>query len=162
MSLDFAIKDFYRKREISLPYLFMVILVIAATTFLIYLTTSTGLNSFITYEFENPYFFSGGISIIYTNYSILIVSLMIGLAFIIVIVISSTLIVSKKRDIAIMRALGSIPRKLYGYYLTEIYLIFLIGFIIGFIIGLLSFGIFALISSSLGASIFFNLIISIH
>ena len=83
MSLDFAIKDFYRKREISLPYLFMVILVIAATTFLIYLTTSTGLNSFITYEFENPYFFSGGISIIYTNYSILIVSLMIGLAFII-------------------------------------------------------------------------------
>jgi len=156
MSLDFALKDFYRKREISFPYLFMVILIIAATTFLIYLTTSTGLNSFIIYEFENPYFFSGGISIIYTSYSVLIVSLMIGLAFIIVIIISCTLIVSKKRDIAIMRALGSIPRKLYGYYLTEIYLIFLIGFIIGFIIGLLSFGIFALISSSLGASIFFQ------
>ncbi|MFX1587362.1 MAG: hypothetical protein ACFFC1_04335, partial [Promethearchaeota archaeon] len=126
MSIDFALKDFYRKREISFPYLFMVILVIAATIFLIYLTTSTGLNSFIIYAFENPYFFSGGISFIYTNYSILIVSLMIGLAFIIVIIISSTLIVSKKRDIAIMRALGSIHRKLYGYYLTEVYLIFLI------------------------------------
>jgi len=157
MPLDFAIKDFYRKKEISLPYLFMIIMVISATTFLIYLTTSTGLNSFIIYEFDNPYFFSGGISIIYINYSILIVSLMMTLAFVIVIIISSTLIITKKRDIAIMRALGSIPRRLYGFYLTEVYLIFLIGFAIGFIIGLLSFGIVAWISSSLGFSIFFHL-----
>ena len=157
MPLDFAIKDFYRKKEISLPYLFMIIMVISATTFLIYLTTSTGLNSFIIYEFDNPYFFSGGISIIYINYSILIVSLMMTLAFVIVIIISSTLIITKKRDIAIMRALGSIPRRLYGFYLTEVYLIFLIGFAIGFIIGLLSFGIVAWISSSLGFSFFFHL-----
>lgn len=157
MSVDFALKDFYRKRDISLQYLIMIILIIATTTFLIYFTTSTGLNSFIVYEFNNPYFFSGGISFIYTNFSLLIVILMMVLAFILVIIISSTLIISKKRDIGIMRALGSVPRKLYGLYLTETYLIFLIGFGIGFLVGLLSFGIFALILTSLGASIYFHI-----
>ncbi|MFX1233516.1 MAG: FtsX-like permease family protein [Promethearchaeota archaeon] len=157
MSIDFALKDFYRKKEISFQYLFMIVLIISITTFLIYFATSTGLNSFIIYEFSNPFFFSGSINFIYTNYSVLIVFLVIGLAFILVIIISCTLIISKKRDLAIMRALGSVPRKLYSFYLTEVYIIFLIGFVVGLLVGLLSFGIFALISSSLGFFIYFHI-----
>ncbi|TFG14721.1 MAG: ABC transporter permease [Promethearchaeota archaeon] len=67
---------------------------------------------------------------------------MLILAFIVVVVISSTIILSKKRDIAIMRALGSLPRKLYSFYLTEIYVIFIIAFFIGVFIGIFSFSIF--------------------
>lgn len=157
MSIDFALKDFYRKKEISFQYLFMIILIIAVTTFLIYFTTSSGLDSFIVYEFSNPYFFSGSISYIYSNFSLLIVFLVMALALILVIIISCTLIISKKRDIAIIRALGSVPRKLYGFYLTEVYIIFLIGFGIGLVVGLLTFGIFALVSISFGGVIFFHI-----
>jgi ABC-type antimicrobial peptide transport system permease subunit len=70
---------------------------------------------------------------------------MIILAFTVVVVISSTLVISKKRDIAIMRALGSLPRKLYSFYLTEIYFIFFIAFIIGLAIGIISFTVFAFV-----------------
>ncbi|MFX1401126.1 MAG: FtsX-like permease family protein [Promethearchaeota archaeon] len=135
----------------------MIILIIATTTFLIYFTTSTGLNIFIVYEFNNPYFFSGGISFIYTNFSLLIVILMMIIALILVIIISCTLIISKKRDIGIMRALGSVPRKLYGFYLAETYIIFLLGFGIGFLVGIFSFAIFALILTSFGASFYFHI-----
>ena len=121
----------------------VMILIISATEFLIYFSSSIGLNLFIQYSFINPYFFSGGIHIIYTNFTTLIIILMIILAFTVVVVISSTLIQSKKRDIAIMRALGSLPRKLYSFYLTEIYIIFFLAFSIGFIIGIVSFSIFA-------------------
>ena len=129
----------------SYPYLFILILIISATEFLIYFGSSIGLNSLIQYSFTNTYFFSGGINIIYTNFNNLIIILMMILAFTVVIIISCTLIISKKRDIAIMRALGSLPHKLYSFYLTEIYVIFIIAFFIGIIIGILFFSIFAYI-----------------
>jgi ABC-type antimicrobial peptide transport system permease subunit len=49
-----------------------------------------------------------------------------------------------------MKALGSIPQKLYGFYLTEVYVVFLIGFVIGAIIGFISYVIFFIIASFLG------------
>ncbi len=121
----------------------VLVLIISVTEFLIYFTSSIGLNNFIQYSYVNEFYFSGGINIIFTDFNSLIIILMMILAFIVVIVISSTLIISKKRDIAIMRALGSLPRKLYSFYLTEVYLIFLIAFIIGIVIGIISFAIFA-------------------
>jgi len=72
------------------------------------------------------------------------------LAFVVVIIVSITLIITKKRDIAIMKALGSIPQRLYGFYLTEVYVVFLIGFAIGAIIGFISYVIFFFIASFLG------------
>lgn len=145
ISLDFAIKDISRKKDMSYPYLFILILIISATEFSIYFGSSIGLNNFIQYSFTNTYFFSGGINIIYTDFNNLIIVLMMILAFTVVIIISCTLVISKKRDIAIMRALGSLPHKLYGFYLTEIYVIFIIAFFIGIIIGILFFSIFAYI-----------------
>jgi ABC-type antimicrobial peptide transport system permease subunit len=63
----------------------------------------------------------------------------------IVVGVSTTLVISKKKDIAIMKSLGTLPRKLYSFYLLEVYILFFIGFILGLILGLVIFGIFALI-----------------
>jgi ABC-type antimicrobial peptide transport system permease subunit len=78
------------------------------------------------------------------------------LAFVVVIIVTSTLIITKKRDIAIMKALGSIPQKLYGFYLTELYIVFFIGFSIGAISGFISYLIFFFIASFLDITITFQ------
>jgi len=128
----------------------MIVLVIAFTVFLINFTSSVGFNSFITYDYENSFFFSGGISIVFIDFTTLVVILMLILAFVVVIIVTITLIITKKRDIAIMKALGSIPQRLYGFYLTEVYVVFLIGFVIGALIGFISYVIFFSIASILG------------
>ena len=128
----------------------MIVLVIAFTVFLINFTSSIGFNSFITYDYENSFYFSGGISIVYIDFTTLVVILMLILAFVVVIIVTITLVITKKRDIAIMKALGSIPQKLYGFYLTEVYVVFLIGFVIGALIGFISYVIFFFIASILG------------
>jgi ABC-type antimicrobial peptide transport system permease subunit len=128
----------------------MIVLVIAFTVFLLNFTSSIGFNSFITYDYENLFFFSGGISIVFIDFITLVLILVLILAFVVVIIVSVTLIITKKRDIAIMKALGSIPQKLYGFYLTEVYVVFLIGFVIGAIIGFISYVIFFIIASFLG------------
>lgn len=150
ISLDFALKDFFRKREVTFPYVIIIALVIALTIFLTYFMSSMGLNRFLTYNYENEFYFSGGISIVFTDFTILILSLIVTLAFTIVIIVTSTLVINKKRDIAIMKALGTLPRRLYNFYLTEVYVVFIVGFLIGLIIGFVSYGIFAFIMSLLG------------
>lgn len=133
----------------------MIILVIALSIFIVYFTSSIGLNSFVQYDYNNIYYFTGGISLIYSNFNILIISLVLVLAFIVVIIITSTLILNKRRDIAIMKSLGTLPGKLYNFYLTEAYIMYFIGFLIGFLLGLISYGISGLILSLLGFSVYF-------
>ncbi|MFW9876884.1 MAG: FtsX-like permease family protein, partial [Candidatus Thorarchaeota archaeon] len=115
----------------------------AFTEFLIYFTSSLGLNIFIQTSFTNSYYFSGGINLIYKQFNNLIQFLLILLAVVIVIIVTTTLVLSKKRDIAIMKSLGTIPRKLYNFYLLEVYILFLIGFLGGMGIGFIIFIIFA-------------------
>ena len=148
-------KDFYRNKGNSFPYVIIVSLIIALAEFIILFASSVGLNELITYNFQNEFYFSGGLSYLYSNFTILIISLIIILAFIMILVVSSSLIISKKPDIAKMKNLGTIPRKLYSFYLTEAYVIFFIGFFLGLITGLITFGIFSLFMSSVGFSGFF-------
>lgn len=157
MSVDFALKDINRKRDISYPFILVISLIIALVVFLIHFTTSIGLNTFINYNFDNPYYFLGGISIVFTDFTTLIIALMLVLAFVIVIIISSTLITTKKRDIAIMKAVGSIPIRIYHFYLTEVYLVFLIGFVLGLIFGFISYGLFSLIMTIIGFPLLFQI-----
>ncbi len=49
-----------------------------------------------------------------------------------------------------MKALGSLPHKLYSFYLTEAYIVFIIGFLVGIIIGFISYGIIAIVASFFG------------
>lgn len=155
-SFDFALKDFYRKKKQTYPYLIIIILVIAITEFLIYSTSSLGLNLFTQTQYSNEFYFLGSIDQVYKQFNSLIQILLIILAVFIVVAITTTLIIQKKKDIGTMRALGTLPRKLYSFYLLEVFIIFLIGFFIGMIIGLLSFGIFALIMDSFYFSIEFE------
>ncbi|GAH36308.1 unnamed protein product, partial [marine sediment metagenome] len=71
-----------------------------------------------------------------------------------ILIVGSSLILSKKRDIAIMKSLGTIPRRLYSFYLTEVYIVFFIGFFVGLIVGFVAFGVFSLFMSNLGLSRF--------
>jgi len=133
----------------------MITLVIALSTFLIYFTSSIGLNIFIQYDYSNVYYFTGGINLIYFNFNTLVISLVLILAFIVVVVITSTLILNKRRDIAIMKSLGTLPGKLYNYYLTEAYIMYFIGFLLGFLLGLISYGISGLVLSLLGFPVYY-------
>ncbi|TFG29663.1 MAG: FtsX-like permease family protein [Promethearchaeota archaeon] len=163
MSLDFAIKDFYRKKKSNYPYLLTIALVIGMAEFLIYFSLSLGINLIAGYNFsnqediDNEYYFSGGINLIYSQFNTLIIVMVIVLAFIVVVVITTTLIIHKKRDIAIMKALGTLPEKLYSFYLLEAYILFILGFLLGFFLGLISFGIFALIMEILGFKLLFRI-----
>lgn len=156
-SFDFALKDFYRKKNQTFPYLIVIIFVIAVTEFLIYFTSSLGLNIFTKSLFSNDYFFSGSINLVYTQFNTLIQILFMILAVFIVVTITTTHIINKKKDIGIMKALGTLPRRLYSFYLLEVYIIFLIGFFLGLICGLVSFGIFSLIMNSFFISINFQI-----
>ncbi|MHA2183705.1 MAG: FtsX-like permease family protein [Promethearchaeota archaeon] len=144
-SLDFALKDFYRRKSQTYPYLSAIIIVIAITEYLIYFTSSLGLNIFLQPSFYNEFYFTGSINVIYTEFNTLIQILLIILAISIVVAISTTLVIHKKKDIAIMRSLGTLPQKLYSFYLLEVYIIFFIGFLFGVIIGFSLFGISSLI-----------------
>ncbi len=156
-SLDFALKDFYRKKNQTIPYLLVITFVIAITEFLIYFTSSFGLNYFIQPLFSNTYYFSGSINTVYKQFNTLIQVLFMILAVFIVITITTTYIINKKKDIGIMKALGTLPRRLYSFYLLEVYIIFFIGFFLGLIGGLISFGIFSLIMNSFFISINFQI-----
>jgi ABC-type antimicrobial peptide transport system permease subunit len=156
-SLDFALKDFYRKKKQTYPYLIVIIMVIAITEFLIYSTSSLGLNLFTHTQYSNEFYFLGSIDQVYKQFNSLIQILLIILAVFVVVAITTTLIIQKKKDIGTMKALGTLPRKLYSFYLLEVFIIFLIGFLIGVIIGLISFGIFALVMDSLYFSVEFKI-----
>ncbi len=155
-SFDFALKDLYRKRHSNYPFLLIIILIVAFTEFLIYFTSSFGINIFIQTSFVNKYFFSGGINLIFKQFSALIQILLVILTVVIVITVTTSLVISKKKDIAIMKSLGTLPQKLYSFYLYEVYLLYFIGFLFGWIFGLISFGLFALIMHFLNFSIFFQ------
>ena len=156
-SLDFALKDFYRKRHSNYPFLLIITLIVAVTEFLIYFTSSLGLNIFIQPTFINKYYFSGGINVIYKDFNTLIEILLISLAVVLVIAVTTTLVISKKRDIAIMKSLGTLPQKLYNFYLLEVYILFFVGFILGLILGLISFVIFSLIMNIFHYPIIFQI-----
>ncbi|MHA2283904.1 MAG: FtsX-like permease family protein [Promethearchaeota archaeon] len=156
-SLDFALKDFYRKKNQTYPYLIIITFVIAITEFLIYFTSSFGLNVFIQPYFSNDYFFSGSINLVYTQFNTLTQILFLILAVFIVVSITTTHVINKKKDIGIMKALGTLPRRLYSFYLLEVYIMFLVGFFLGLICGLISFGIFSMIMNSFFIPITFQL-----
>lgn len=148
-SFDFALKDFYRKRHSNYPFLILIIVIIAFSEFLIYFTSSLGINILTHASYPNEFYFSGGINRIYKEFNNIIQILFICLAVALVVTVTTTLVISKKRDIAIMKSLGTLPRKLYGFYLLEVYILFFLGFLFGLLIGWMIFGIFALIMNLL-------------
>jgi ABC-type antimicrobial peptide transport system permease subunit len=136
-------------------------MVIALFVFLINFTSSLGL--YMTYQNivlgngEKSQVFTGAINLVYSQFYTLIIVLLIALTVVMVVVVTSTLVISKKRDIAIMKALGTLPKKLYSFYLIEVYILYLISFVLGLIFGLISFGIIVWIASILGLRVVFQI-----
>jgi len=157
MNLTFALKDIYRKRNQTYPYILMITLAISFAIFMMSFTISHGFNSLIQGNMVSDLFFSGSISNLYFQFNNLILDLIFILAFIVIVVIATTLISNKKQDIAIMRALGTLPGSLHGFYLLEVVIIFLAGFILGLITGLIAFGAFYLAASFLGYTMSFQI-----
>ncbi|MFX1365624.1 MAG: FtsX-like permease family protein [Promethearchaeota archaeon] len=154
-SFDFALKDLYRKRHSNYPFLIIIVVIVAFSEFLIYFTSSLGINILTQTSYPNEFYFSGVINQTYKEFNNLIQILFICLAAVIVVSVTTTLVISKKRDIAIMKSLGTLPRKLYSFYLLEVYILFFIGFLFGFVLGLIIFGIFALIMMMLNFPVIF-------
>ncbi|MBY9006933.1 MAG: FtsX-like permease family protein [Candidatus Lokiarchaeota archaeon] len=138
MSLDFAIKDFYRKKKQTFPYLFTIASMISLAIFLFHFSASFNLNNFINQRgaFINPYFFSGTVNNIYSQYNMIILVITFIFTVVILSVIISSFINGKKKDISIMKALGTLPEKLYSFYILESLILFIIGYIIGYIFGI--------------------------
>ncbi|TXT58538.1 MAG: putative Efflux ABC transporter permease protein [Promethearchaeota archaeon] len=155
MSLDFALKDFYRKREQTYPYLFTIVLVVALSVFSVYLTNNLKIGSPGTNPEDSV--FSGAINLVYSQFNNVILILILILSITLIMIVLISLILSKKKDIAIMKSLGTLPEYLYGFYLLEIYIIFLVGFLIGTIFGFVTYGFFYYIAPFLNIVLSFKI-----
>ncbi len=105
----------------------------------------------------NHPFFSGSVGFIYSEFYTLLLFMVLILAVVLVSVSTMSCILFKKRNIAIMRAIGTLPGNVHGFYLLEVIIVFLVGFITGLFFGIISFLLYSLISSSLGFKIFFDI-----
>ena len=156
MSLDFVLKDIYRSRRVTFPLLYIMSLMLALTTFIVNLFNSISRQTFVSMlnnnfaSFENPYYLSGAIDHVFSQFNNLFFVIILILNFIIVVTSSVSLILSKKEDISSMKALGCIPQKLYSYYLLEALVLFTFSFLIGYILGVISFLSFSLYINLLG------------
>jgi len=121
--------------------LIIIAAVTAIAVYFIYFGNSIGYNTL----YHNTSLFTVGIRAIYYEFNIFILVIVLVLAGMTIVVITSTLIAQKKRDIAIMRSLGTIPRMLYSFYLKEALFLYIFGFVIGFIFGIIFYGITLLI-----------------
>lgn len=161
MILDFAIKDFYRKKEQTYPYTCTVMIVVALGIFLINFLTTISINIFLEdlqsfHENRNPYFFNNSIGVLFTNYFTLLIVLVLVLIFTLVVSITTTLISFKQKDIAIFKSLGILPEIIYNFYLAEAFLLFFVSFILGLIISFIAYGIFFIILTVLNFTLIFQ------
>ncbi|MHA1804312.1 MAG: FtsX-like permease family protein [Promethearchaeota archaeon] len=140
MSINFLLKDFFRGKNQTLPHIFVLIIMIATDIFQVNCNFLIGLKIYPLGNYSqfqnNPYFFTGTINLIYSQLSLLNLYLMHLLTIIVIWVIITSFLAYKKRDIAIMRAIGGVPNNLYGFFMKEIFLLFLIGYIMGFFLGI--------------------------
>lgn len=159
MSFDFALKELYRKRKVVFPYILTISLSVMMSLFFMHFLTSFNLSIFISQQpdFNNIFFFSGARYAMYSQFFSLLIILLYVLSTAVIIFISYSYIKNKLRDISVMKALGTLPEKLYKFYLMETFLIFLFGFALGFIASLLGYYIFIEVLNLFNVAIFFEL-----
>ena len=156
MALDFVLKDIYRNKKVTFPFFYIMSLILGLTTFIVNLFSSINKQAFISMlnnnftSVQNPYYLSGAIDHVFSQFNDLFLVIILVLNFIIVVTSSISLIYAKKEDISIMKALGCIPQKLYSYYLLEALVLFTFSSLIGYILGVISFLSFSLFINLLG------------
>ena len=137
MSLNFTFKDISHYDEQTKIYLKSTVLLIAVTIFFINLTQSLGL--FLVQSDIHIY----NLSIIqfYSQFNEFLMIMMFIAANIVVASQNHAIILHRRKDIAVMQSLGTYPRQLYSFYITELLVLVVIAFFLGAILG---FGAFVL------------------
>lgn len=141
-----------------IPYILTIALTVLMSLFFMHFLTSFNLSLFISQQpnFENIYFFSGATYAMYSQFFSLLIILLYILTVVVIIFISYSYIKNKLKDISVMKALGTVPEKLYKFYLIETFLIFLFGFTLGLMASLLAYYIFIEILRLFNAAIVFE------
>lgn len=152
MSVDFALKDISRKWNQSISYIKTILIIIAIPTFIIntlkgmgviLFSESTQLYNYTTFDIFSQY------------YSVVVYISMIN-AVLWVLTVNHSLVHHKTRDLAIMKAVGTISTKITGYYFMEIVFIDIIGIILGLLAGFFGYLALFLVMGFVGATITFQ------
>jgi ABC-type antimicrobial peptide transport system permease subunit len=152
MSINFAMKDLLHFGGQSKSYLKSSVLIIALAIGFLNFTQSLGLLQI-----------SGTINLytytiveLFSQFNGFLVSLTYILTIILILSQNHAIILQRKKDIAIMQALGTYPRYVYSFYLTELLILAGISFLLGWIIGFGAFFVFFMIMEGQLANLSWN------
>jgi ABC-type lipoprotein release transport system permease subunit len=148
MSFAFGWKNLFRNRTQSLSYILTIGVLVGITVFFIYLGNGLG---FVIFG-SIPQFNVTTVDLYSQFFRFMIYSSMV-IAVVWILVINHSLIHHKTHDMAVMKGVGAIQKKLRSNFFSVIVLIDIIGIIIGLIGGFLLYLIFFFILSAIGFSI---------
>jgi ABC-type lipoprotein release transport system permease subunit len=151
MSIEFALKDLTRKWSQSMSYIKTIAIITTISVFFIYLFN--GLGSLIFSEATQLYNFTTS-DTFYQFFQFMMYSTIV-LTIFWVVSMNHSIISHKTRDLATMKAVGTMQKKLNSFYLTEILIVDLIGLILGVIIGFLIYVLTFFIYGLMGIPILF-------
>lgn len=144
MSFNFAIKDLYHYKEQTRSYLKSTTAVIALMFFFSNIIPSFGLLNLPA----SINLYTITIIEIFTQYNKFLLILALILTGFVVISNNHALIQTRKSDIAVMKSVGTYPRQLYSFYISELLIILTFSLIAGALIGFVSFIVVFLIANS--------------
>jgi len=145
MSLNFAIKDILYFKEQTKAHLKTNSSIIALAILFLNLANSMNL---LTVHSPISYLTLALFELI-TQYNQFLVILILILVFVVMLNSNHAIVEHRKKDIGIMKAVGTYPNQLYSFYLTELLLLAFFSFIIGWLIGIsLFFIIFSILNGN--------------
>ncbi|MHA1730332.1 MAG: ABC transporter permease [Promethearchaeota archaeon] len=134
MSLDFVLKDIYRKKRYSLGFIRAQSSII---TFFLFFTSLSSSLGFVTLGSSLNLFTSSVVSV-YRQFSDLATIMLMVACAVVTFSVSWTLVSNKMRDIGIMKAVGALPNRLYSFYLLELLVLSLLSFALGVVLASVS------------------------
>ncbi|MHA1855580.1 MAG: FtsX-like permease family protein, partial [Promethearchaeota archaeon] len=135
MTLNFAIRDLYYFKEQTKAHIKTNSSIIALVVLFLNLTKSMNLLSV-----RSPIsYLTLTLFQLITEYHKFLVILIAILVFVVMLNSNHAIIEHRKKDIGIMKAVGTYPNQLYSFYITELLLLAFFSFVIGWIIGITLF-----------------------
>ncbi|MBN2156338.1 MAG: ABC transporter permease [Candidatus Lokiarchaeota archaeon] len=148
MSFEFGLKNILRNWKQSISYIVTIAILFAITVFFIYLGNGLG----IVFFDSVPRFNITTVELFSQYFRFIIYSSMV-VTLVWIVVINHSLIHHKTHDIAVIKAIGAIQRKLRSFFFAVVLLIDIIGIILGIICGFLLYLVFFFILSAVGFDI---------
>lgn len=135
MSFDFVLKDIFRARKTSLKFILTLGMFVGFFTFFALLSHNLGLIAFGA-DLE---LFTRTLYLLFQQYTTLTLGLMFVTCLVVAFSVSWTLLAHKTRNIAVMKAVGALPRRLYNFYTKELLLLAACGVLVGWIGGIVGY-----------------------